>query len=238
MVAFFAVTNKTITFVKKQYIMKQITEENFDALYIDPIEEQRIDKFVCDEMSRQMHRYIKGMSGSKEIMLKFEEQLCKLTIPEKEKALAKYISLNRKSVEDLDFKIVLARAMANFCDTFVYFQILLADDRKQEYYLERIRQKYIQFHTIYEVDGKFGIKAHDGSVLVPAEYDFLRTPYVYVDDLVMLPVIAEKNGKMGLIWPDGKATPVVDFIYDDISLKDEAPYFVGKRGKKTEDIIF
>ena len=32
--------------------MKQITLENFDAEYVDPIEERQIDKFVCDEMGR------------------------------------------------------------------------------------------------------------------------------------------------------------------------------------------
>ena len=32
---------------------KIITQENFNDLYIDPIEQERIDKFVCDEMARQ-----------------------------------------------------------------------------------------------------------------------------------------------------------------------------------------
>ena len=45
--------------------MEKITLDNFEAEYIDCIEEQEIDKFVCREMSRQIHRYIKGMSGSK-----------------------------------------------------------------------------------------------------------------------------------------------------------------------------
>ena len=70
--------NKCNTFVKKEIIMERITLENFDATYVDPIEEERIDKFVCDEMSRQIHRYIKGMSGSKDIMNKCEAQLSTL----------------------------------------------------------------------------------------------------------------------------------------------------------------
>ena len=69
--------------------MKKITSENFDELYVDKIDLAEIDKFVCNEMSRQIHRYIKGMSGSKTIMLKFEESLSKLSIPEKEKAIAR-----------------------------------------------------------------------------------------------------------------------------------------------------
>ena len=32
--------------------------------YIDPIELSEMDKFVCMEMGRQIHRYIKAMRGS------------------------------------------------------------------------------------------------------------------------------------------------------------------------------
>ena len=46
-----------------------------DEIWTDPIEERQIDKFVCDEVGRQIHRYIKAMSGSKNTMLKFEERL-------------------------------------------------------------------------------------------------------------------------------------------------------------------
>ena len=204
---------------------KKITQENFEDTYVDSIEMERIDKFVCDEMARQIHRYIKAMKGSKTIMLKFEEQLATLTIPEKEKAIARYIDLNRKVLSGLDFKIVLARAMANYSDTFSYLVELVNNKRKMVFYLNRIRDKYEQYHDVYEEDGKFGIKDHQGNVLIPAHYDFLRTPYVYVDDLRTLPVIAQRDGKMGLILPDGKETVVAPFVYDDISLRDEPPYF-------------
>ena len=72
----------------------------------------------------------------------------------------------------------------------------------------------------------------EGNVLVPAHYDFLRTPYVYVDDLRSLPVIAQRDGKMGLVMPDGKETVVLDFIYDDIELRDEPPYFEAYAGEE------
>ena len=39
---------------------------------------------------------------------------------------------------------------------------------------------------------------------------------------------------MGLVLPDGKDTVVVDFIYDDISLRDEYPYFEATKDGKTE----
>ena len=212
---------------------KKITQENFEDTYVDSIELERIDKFVCDEMARQIHRYIKAMKGSKAIMLKFEEQLATLTVPEKEKAIARYIDLNRKVLSGLDFKIVLARAMANYSDTFSYLVELVNNKRKMVFYLNRIREKYEQYHEVFEQDGKFGIKDHQGNVLIPAHYDFLRTPYVYVDDLRTLPVIAQRDGKMGLILPDGMETVVAPFVYDDIELRDEPPYFEATKGGET-----
>ena len=209
---------------------KKITQENFEETYVDSTELERIDKFVCDEMARQIHRYIKAMKGSKTIMLKFEEQLATLTVEEKEEAIARYIDLNRKVLSGLDFKVVLARAMANYCDTFAYLIELVNNKRKMVFYLNRIRDKYEQYHEVFEENGHFGIKDHKGNVLIPAHYDFLRTPYVYVDDLRTLPVIAQRDGKMGLILPDGKETVVADFIYDDISLRDEPPYFEAWKG--------
>lgn len=209
---------------------KKITQENFEETYVDSIELERIDKFVCDEMARQIHRYIKAMKGSKTIILKFEEQLATLTVEEKEEAIARYIDLNRKVLSGLDFKVVLARAMANYCDTFAYLVELVNNKRKMVFYLNRIRDKYEQYHEVFEENGHFGIKDHKGNILIPAHYDFLRTPYVYVDDLRTLPVIAQRDGKMGLILPDGKETVVADFIYDDISLRDEPPYFEAWKG--------
>lgn len=204
---------------------KKITQENFESTYEDAIEVERIDKFVCDEMARQIHRYIKAMKGSKQIMLKFEESIAGMSVAEKEEVIAKYIDLNRKAVSGLDFKIVLARAMANYCDTFAYLVHLVNDKRKMVFYLNRMKDKYLRFHEVYEQDGRFGMKDCKGRVLLHPQYDFLRTCYVYVDDLKSLPVIAQKDGKMGLVMPDGFDTVVVPFEYDDISLRDEYPYF-------------
>lgn len=193
--------------------------------YNDPIEETQIDKFVCDEMGRQIHRYIKGMSGSVAMMQRFEDKIKALAVADREQAIARYIDLNRKVTAGLDFRIVLARAMANYCDTFDYFLAMLRDEERFQHYIDRIQKKYIQYHEVFEENGKFGIRDHTGRVLVHPLYDFLRTPYVYVDDMRTMPVIAEKDGKMGLILPDGKETVVAPFVYDDISLRDEPPYF-------------
>ena len=209
---------------------KKITQENFESTYEDEIEVARIDKFVCDEMARQIHRYIKAMKGSKHIMLKFEESIAPLSVAEKEEVIAKYIDLNRKAISGLDFKIVLARAMANYCDTYFYFKKMLADKKKFDFYLNRIKEKYIRLHEVFEQDGKFGIKNYRGDIMLHPRYDFIRRVFTNVDDRANMPVIAQRDGKMGLVLPDGNDTVVADFIYDDISLRDEPPYFEAWKG--------
>lgn len=212
--------------------MGKITQENFEHTYVDPIELRQIDKFVCAEMGRQIHRYIKGMSGSKKIMEKFEEAISTFSVPEKEVAIARYIDLNRKAISGLDFEIVLARSIANYCDTYDYFLTMINDKEKMDFYLKRIKDKYIRFHKVIEHNGLFGIVDHEGKTIISPNYEFLRTCYTYVDDLVTMPIIAQKNGKLGLILPDRKDTVVADFIFDDIQLRDEYPYFEGWIGDK------
>lgn len=209
------------------------TPESLIKEYADPIEQQEIDKFICSEMGRQIHRYIKGMSGTKQAMLEFEKRLACLSVPEKEKAIAKYIDLNRKALDGLDLKMILVRSVANYCDTFQYMLEFINDKRKMIFYYLRLKEKYLQYHEVFEQDGKFGMKDHQGNILLHPVYEFLRTCYIYMDDLSIMPVIAEKNGKMGLVLPDGKDTIVVDFLYDDISLRDEYPYFEATRDGKT-----
>ena len=34
-----------------------------DEIWTDPIEERQMDEFVCNEVGRQIHRYIKAMWG-------------------------------------------------------------------------------------------------------------------------------------------------------------------------------
>lgn len=208
----------------------EINQENFDIKYNDPVEHRQIRHFVCKEMERQIHRYIKAMHGSKSHLLRFEEHLKDFSLEQKEQAIARYFDLNRKAANGLDLKIILARAMANYTDTYFYLLQLLHDEAKFKRYLELIKETYCQRHEVIECEGKFGILDHHGRVLVSPQYDFLRTCYVYVDDLITIPIIAQKDGKMGLIAPDGHDTVVVPFIYDDISLRDEPPYFRARLG--------
>jgi hypothetical protein len=107
--------------------------------------------------------------------------------------------------------------------------VLKDRERKMVFYYQRIKAKYIQYHEVFEQDGKFGMKDHQGNILLSPTYDFLRTCYIYNDDLSIMPVIAEKNGKMGLVMPDGNDTVVADFLYDEICLRDEYPYFEASR---------
>ena len=165
-------------------------------------------------------------------MEKFEEAISTFSVPEKEVAIARYIDLNRKAISGLDFEIVLARAIANYCDTYDYFMTMINDKEKMDFYLKRIKDKYIRFHKVIEHNGLFGIVDHEGKTIISPNYEFLRTCYTYVDDLVTMPIIAQKNGKLGLILPDRKDTVVADFIFDDIQLRDEYPYFEGWIGDK------
>jgi hypothetical protein len=203
-----------------------------EGIFRDEIELERMDKFFCDEMGRQVHRYIKAMHGSLSMLEKLEARLRQLTIPERETALAKYIDLNRKVVTNMDWRMLVARAMANFCDSYDYFCDMHCDKATMDFYIERMQAKYIRFHEVFEENGMFGIKDHEGNILLPPHYAFVRTPYVYVDDLITMPVIVEKAGKMGLVLPDGLETVVVPFAYDDISLRDEEPWFeLHEKGK-------
>lgn len=205
-----------------------------EGIFRDEIEVRQIDKFFCAEMGRQIHRYIKAMHGSLAMMEKFELRLHQLDIPEREEAIARYIDLNRKVVASLDWRMLLARSIANYCDSYPYFFSMLSDESTLKFYIKRMKEKYIRYHQIFEKDGKFGIKDHEGNILLNALYDFLRTPYVYVDDITAMPIIAEKNGKMGLVLPDGNDTIVVPFEYDDISLRDSEPWFeLTKSGQTT-----
>ena len=190
--------------------------------------------FFANEMGRQIHRYIKAMHGSLAMLEKFEARMKTLDVPQREEAMARYIDLNRKVVKDLSWRMLVARAIANYCDTFHYFISMIGDDETMSFYVTRMKDKYLKYHVVFEVDGKYGIKDHEGNVLLSPEYEFLRTPYVYVDDMMTMPIIAQKNGKMGLVLPDGSQTVVAPFEYDDISLRDVEPWFECTKGNQVE----
>ena len=195
-----------------------------EGIFRDEIELREIDKFFCNEMKRQIHRYIKA-HGSMLLMQKFEESLSQLSVTDQEEAVARYIDRNRKAVAERDWRMLAARAMANYCDSYGYFIDMVGDEETMNFYIERMKGKYLRFHSVVEKNGKYGLSDYKGREILSAAYDFIRTPYCFVDDMLMLPVIAEKAGKMGLVLPDGNDTVVVPFEYDNISLRDEEPWF-------------
>lgn len=136
-----------------------------EGIFRDEIEVRQIDKFFCAEMGRQIHRYIKAMHGSLAMMEKFELRLHQLDIPGREEAIARYIDLNRKVVASLDWRMLLARSIANYCDSYPYFFSMLSDESTLKFYIKRMKEKYIRYHQIFEKDGKFGIKDHEGNIL-------------------------------------------------------------------------
>ena len=203
-----------------------------EGLFRDEIEITQIDKFFCNEMGRQIHRYIKA-HGSMTMLESVEQRLDILPVPEREHIMSRYIDRNRKVVRNMDWQMLIARSMANYCDSYSYFKTMVSDAQTMLFYEERMKKKYIRFHQIVEKDGNYGMTDDKGKVLLSTQYDFLRTPYVYVDDLLSMPVIAEKNGKMGLVMPDGKDTVILPFEYDDISLREEEPWFELTKNNKT-----
>lgn len=205
-----------------------------EGLFREEIETRQVDKFFACEMGRQIHRYIKAMHGSLAMLEKFEAKMQTLSVPQREEAMARYIDLNRKVVKDLSWRMLVARAIANYCDTFHYFVSMIGDEETMAFYVERMKAKYLKLHEVFEQDGKYGMKDQEGRVLLSPQYEFLRTPYVYVDDLLTMPVIAQKDGKMGLVLPDGHDTVVAPFEYDDIALRDEEPWFECIKGDTTQ----
>ena len=216
------------------WIVLTNTTYAMEGLFREEIETRQVDKFFANEMGRQIHRYIKAMHGSLAMLEKFEARMKTLSVPQREEAMARYIDLNRKVVKDLSWRMLVARAIANYCDTFHYYVSMIGDEDTMSFYVTRMKDKYIRFHEVFCQDGKYGIKDHEGRVLLSPVYDFLRTAYVYVDDMKTMPVIAQKDGKMGLVLPDGSDTVVAPFVYDDIALRDVDPWFECTKDGKTE----
>lgn len=68
-------------------------------------------------------------------------------------------------------------------------------------------------------NGKKGVKLPDGKIVIPAEYDEIAYTYGLLTASTR-PYVAIKEGKFGLVKPDGKGTVVAPFVYDDIIVTD------------------
>lgn len=110
-----------------------------NGIFRDEIELKQLDKFFAMEMGRQIHRYIKAR-GSMSMLEKIEQRVETLSIPERERAMAKYIDLNRKVIANLDWRMLIARSMANYCDSYNYFVKMVADEETMNFYVKRMME--------------------------------------------------------------------------------------------------
>ena len=80
-------------------------------------------------------------------------------------------------------------------------------------------------------NGKMGVKLSNGKVVIPALYDEIA--YTYHDYIAAKrPYVAIKDGKHGLVRPDGKGTELTPFVYEIIAAVPEIPnHFLYKKEK-------
>ena len=72
-------------------------------------------------------------------------------------------------------------------------------------------------------NGKKGVKSFEGSIIVPANYDDIA--YTYSRRIPKdYPYVAIRDGKMGLVAPDGKGTELTAFVYDRIDVFSKLAY--------------
>lgn len=82
---------------------------------------------------------------------------------------------------------------------------------------------------LFYQDGKVGLKAPDGFVMVPATHDdIVTTAYSAAGDKT-IPTIIIDNGKYGLVSSDGQDSLLLKCDYDDIKLFDA--FWVRRDGK-------
>ena len=71
-------------------------------------------------------------------------------------------------------------------------------------------------------NGKMGVKLSNGEIVIPALYDEIA--YTYHDYIAAKrPYVAIKDGKYGLVCPDGKWTELTPFVYEIIASVPEIP---------------
>ena len=91
-------------------------------------------------------------------------------------------------------------------------------------------EEYDTMCSLFEENGCVGVKDILGEVLVPAMFDDITVVFSDVNRYFALPVI--KNGKYGLVKPDGKGTMAAGCIYDNIHFEGGCHYLAkdGKQG--------
>ena len=90
-------------------------------------------------------------------------------------------------------------------------------------------EEYDTMCSLFEENGCTGVKDIFGEVLVPAMFDDITVVFSDVNRHFALPVI--KNGKYGLVKPDGKGTMAAECIYDNIHFEG-CCHYLAKDGKQ------
>ena len=71
-------------------------------------------------------------------------------------------------------------------------------------------------------NGKMGVKLSNGEIVIPALYDEIAYTYDSFEADTR-PYVAMKDGKYGLVLPDGKGTELTPFVYEIIASVPEIP---------------
>ena len=96
----------------------------------------------------------------------------------------------------------------------------------------QIEEQYDLMDTIYEVNGKKGIKDIKGNVRVPALYSNFGALYAYTS-FRNTPVIAlNDEGKFAIVKANGTGEAICGFEYDDIDIEPLSKLFIVRKNGK------
>jgi hypothetical protein len=97
----------------------------------------------------------------------------------------------------------------------------------------QIEEQYDLMDTVYEVNGKKGIKDIKGKVRVPALYNDFAVLYAYTS-FRNTPVIAlNDEGKFAIVKANGTGEAICRFEYEDIDIEPLSKLFVVRKAGKT-----
>ena len=108
-------------------------------------------------------------------------------------------------------------------------------DRMMELSIEQnqIEEQYDLMDTVYEMNGKKGIKDIKGKVRVPALYNDFAVLYAYTS-FRNTPVIAlNDEGKFAIVKANGTGEAIYGFEYEDIDIEPLSKLFVVRKAGKT-----
>lgn len=135
---------------------------------------------------------------------------------------------NLQFVENLD-KLIDIAEKAEESD------VVQEGEHRSSCHLMDIRYRYIDrydwYDTIFEENGKFGLKNVKGEIVVPAKYDGFQE-YCHFMYARKIPRVAKLHGKAGLVKADGSGEELTPFDYDVISYMIIEPYYEVKKDDK------